>query len=206
MFERFTRSARSVVIDARQVASEGGAREIRNDHLMVAVLRRRGGAGARVLAAAGLGDGDRAALLDEFGAVNRRAGIGVGDADALREIGIDVDEMLGRMDELAAEPEETTQQPPASPMGALRRRVAHALNRDDGGEISAGGVRFSTDGKRTLERTPREALDLRDRHIDEAHILLALVARPGVVAETLQRYGITYADVRRALPARADAG
>lgn len=204
MFERFTRRARSIVVAAQRVAAEGRAREIRNDHLMVALLQEQGGAGTRVLAAAGLAETDRVALLEELAALNRRAGIGGGDAEALKDIGIDVDEVLGRMDELlsgsGARPE------PVSNHG-LRSRLRRAAGRrkrpDD---HFLAGVPFSVDAKRTLERTLREALDLRDRHIDDAHMLLALVSRPGVVAEALNRYGITYADVRSAISARADAG
>ncbi|MGH3095704.1 MAG: Clp protease N-terminal domain-containing protein [Streptosporangiales bacterium] len=202
VFERFTGSARSVVVDAQRVAFEGRAREIRNDHLMVAVLHGQGGVGVRVLTAAGLGENDRAALLDELAVLNRRAGIGGGDAEALRDIGIDVDEVLGRMGELLAEPDSQPASRRSLP-GRARAGAGRLLGRRGGGPSV---VRFSTDAKHTLERTLREALDLRDRHIDEAHILLALVSRPGVVAETLQRYGVTYAGVRRAVSARADTG
>lgn len=200
VFERFTASARSVVVDARRVAYEGRAREIRNDHLLVAVLQGQAGA-VSILGTAGLGEGDRAALLDELAVLNRRAGISGGDAEALRDIGIDVDEVLGRMDELLAEPESPPT--PRSLRGRARAGAGRLLGRGGDG---LGAVRFSTDAKRTLERTLREALDLRDRHIDDVHILLALISRPGVAAEALQRYGVTYAGVRSAVTARADTG
>ena len=65
-----------------------------------------------------------------------------------------------------------------------------------------GGSRhrpFTGGAKSILEKSLRVALGRRDRFIGEEHLLLALTACPGVVADVLAEHGATYAAVERAL-------
>ena len=80
MFERFTRAARAVVVQAEQEAAAGGAREVDREHLLLALAADR---------PSGL-DVDPDALREELG-----NGL---DADALAAIGIDLDEVRRRVE------------------------------------------------------------------------------------------------------------
>lgn len=196
MFERFTQASRDAVIAAQRFASQTLAREVREEHLMLGLLDGDDAASACVLDEIGVTAQARAALVDELLNLSRRAGIGSADAEALRDIGIDVDEVLGRMEELTDPPDPGISTARRGPFGRRKTRK----------EPGRRHVPFSTGAKRTLERTLREALDLRDNHIDSEHMLLALLARGGVVAEALGEHGVTYVDVRRAVTARNASG
>lgn len=58
---------------------------------------------------------------------------------------------------------------------------------------------FTPGAKSILEKSLRVALGRGDRFIGEEHLLLALTAAPGVVADVLAEHGATYATVHRAL-------
>lgn len=186
VFERFTRDAREIVVDAQRVARDSRWQEVRNEHLMLVLVRQPESAGVRVLAAAGVTDADRGELEAELAALNRRAGVSDADAEALREIGIEVEQVLDRLEELAGAP--WPDEAGGSERG-LRRHLG-----------------FSRPAKYTLERALREAIHLRHKHIDSGHIMLGLLSRPGVVSEVLEKHGVTYADVRRAMAERSTAG
>jgi ATP-dependent Clp protease ATP-binding subunit ClpA len=133
-----------------------------------------------VLASLGV---DRAALHETV-ADMRRDGL---DAAALATIGIDLDAVRRSAEESFGP-------------GALagRRRSRRGIS---------GHRPFSPCAKRALERSFREALGLRDRHIGPEHILLALASEPDTAAaEALRRCGTTPDAVRAAtLAARRDA-
>ncbi len=130
-----------------------------------------------VLASLGV---DRAALHETV-ADMRRDGL---DAAALATIGIDLDAVRRSVERSFG---------PGALAGRRRRRAGH--------------LPFSPGAKRTLERSLREALALRDRHIGPEHILLALASEPDTAAaEALRRCGTTPDAVRAAtLAARRDA-
>lgn len=58
---------------------------------------------------------------------------------------------------------------------------------------------FTREAKAILEKSLRIALGRGDRFIGEEHVLLALTANPGVVADVLAEHGATYETVSRAL-------
>ena len=97
MFERFTRRSRAVVEAAVEGAKAAGAREVRPEHLLEAILDGgpgRCGGGAR--AARGAGDEMRATLPRSR---SRRPGeLDEGDAEALRVLGIDLDDVVRRIE------------------------------------------------------------------------------------------------------------
>lgn len=51
---------------------------------------------------------------------------------------------------------------------------------------------FHRASKRVLKRTLHEAVEMREKRINEVHILLALLKNNQVLAETLGRRGITH--------------
>ncbi|MGH3431333.1 MAG: Clp protease N-terminal domain-containing protein, partial [Thermocrispum sp.] len=174
--ERFTRGARDVVEGAVRHAERRGAPEIGADHLLLAVVDAAGTRAAELLSRHALTPQDVATEITQAG---RRAGLSEEEVGALRELGIDVNDVVQRIELVHG-------------AGALGRK------RSTGGRHR----RFTPEAKAVLTRALREATDLRDRHIDDEHLLLALAALPGVPSEILADYGLSY-DVLRARVARA---
>jgi hypothetical protein len=178
MFERFTKDARDVVRGAVEHAERSGARSVEAEHLLLALLDRQASRGSFALAALGLTErreAVRAALVE----ARRRAGLSQAEADALAGLGIDVSEIVARVEEVHG-------------VGAM------SGDRKDRAWWSARRS-FGRGAKEVLEKALRIALSLRDRHIGDEHILLALTARPGVPAEVLADRGVTYESVLRVL-------
>ncbi|WP_406280319.1 Clp protease N-terminal domain-containing protein [Embleya sp. NBC_00896] len=191
MFERFTHDARKVVRGAVERSERAGDATVGEEHMLRALLDGQGTQAALALAAVGF-----VASRDEvergLAEARRRGGISQADADALADLGIDVSEIVSRVEQVHGE-------------GALavperRRRLwpfgARQLH-----------TPFTPGAKKVLEQSLRESLERGDRYIGDEHILLALTVRPGVVADLLAGYGVTHTAVLRALAApRAQAG
>ncbi len=123
----------------------------------------------------------RAALAD----ARRRAGLSQAESDALAGLGIDVSDLVSRVEEVHG-------------VGAM------SGGRRDRGWLS-GRRTFSRDAKEVLERCLRIAVAHRDRRIGDEHLLLALTARPGVPAEVLADQGVTYEALSRVLYGEGEA-
>ncbi|MDX3852084.1 Clp protease N-terminal domain-containing protein [Streptomyces sp. AK02-01A] len=185
MFERFTDGARGVVTGAAGHSERTGADEITEEHMLLALLDQEGTRASFALASLGIGD-RRESLVNALAEARRRGGLSTADADALAGIGIDLGEIVSKVEEAHGE-------------GALLA----------GGRPKRwwpGRRGFSPAAKGTLEKALRIAAGRRDRHIGAEHILLALTARPGVVAEVLADHGATYGTVERAVFGVARAG
>jgi ATP-dependent Clp protease ATP-binding subunit ClpA len=179
MFERFTKDARDVVKGAYAHADRAGERSVGAEHLLLALLDREGSRGSFALAAVGLAE-EREAVRQALREARRRAGLTRADADALAELGIDVSEIVARVEETHG-------------VGAM------AGDPGDGRWWSGRRPSFARSGKDVLERSLRIALAHRDRHIGDEHLLLALTVLPGAPAEVLADHGVTYASVTRIL-------
>ncbi|MEU6544136.1 Clp protease N-terminal domain-containing protein [Streptomyces sp. NPDC046859] len=178
MFERFTKDARAVVTGAAEHAERDKAPAVGAEHLLLALLDREGSRASFALAALGGGewvDSVRRALGD----ARRRGGLSQAETEALAGLGIDVTEIVARVEE-------------AHGVGAL------AGDRRSGTGWS-GHRPFSKEAKDVLTRSLRVAVARRDRHIGDEHLLLALIGRPGVPAEALADHGVTHASVTRVL-------
>ena len=103
MFERFTRSARTAVERATDFARQSGAAETRPEHLFAAVLTDDDAGAVRVLTDAGASLSKLRAELDRL-RHQYVDGLDGDDADALRAIGIDLDEVVRRLDRLQPTP------------------------------------------------------------------------------------------------------
>ncbi|MFB4421995.1 Clp protease N-terminal domain-containing protein [Streptomyces sp. QL37] len=178
MFERFTVGARATVTGAVTHAERAGADSVTEEHLLLSLLDQEGSRASFAVAALGLTD-RRASLEDTLREARRRGGLTRADAEALAGIGIDITEIVARVE------------------GAHGEGV---LAGDRGNRRWWSGRRpFTSGAKSILEKSLRIALGRRDRFIGEEHLLLALTACPGVVADVLADHGATYATVERAL-------
>ncbi|MFC9030177.1 Clp protease N-terminal domain-containing protein [Streptomyces arboris] len=178
MFERFTQGARATVKGAVAQAERVGAGPVTEEHLLLALLEQEGSRASFALAALGL-SGRRASLDAAFAEARRRGGLTKADTEALAGIGIDVDAVVGRVEGAHGE---------------------GALTAGRGSRRWWSGHRpFTPGAKSILEKSLRVALGRGDRFIGEEHLLLALTAAPGTVADVLAEHGATYATVHRAL-------
>ncbi|GAA2559675.1 MULTISPECIES: Clp protease N-terminal domain-containing protein [Streptomyces] len=184
MFERFTKDARAVVKGAVECVEGARGRTVGAEHLLLALLEREGSRASFALAALGVGERKESVrrALEE---ARRRAGLSQAETDALAGLGIDVSEIVARVEE-------------AHGVGAM------SSDRKDKGWRS-GRPGFGKDAKEVLEKALRVALARRERHIGDEHILLALTVRPGVAAEVLADHGVTHESLTRVLGGAGEA-
>jgi ATP-dependent Clp protease ATP-binding subunit ClpA len=177
MFERFTHDARAVVVEAQARARESGSAHIDPLHLLAGLFRSPSGSTRTLLIGFDLSPGD---LAEDLERVRRRGGMSDSDAEVLGEFGIDVEQIVERVEQLHGK-------------GVLAGGVRQGRR---------GHIPFSPESKKTLEQSLRQALDIGDKHIGEEHLLLALSAMPGPAADVLGRHGIDQAAIRSALQQR----
>jgi len=152
MFERFTSDARNVVTGAVEAATQRGDRTIGTQHLLLAITQRDDRLSA-VLARHGI---TTAAITSAAPAETHEI-----DEDALRSVGIDVDEIRRRTED-------------AFGAGALdvdrterSRRRASPLGRH---------IPFGKDAKQALENSLRAAVNRGDKEITAAHLALGVLS------------------------------
>ncbi|MGW1812418.1 Clp protease N-terminal domain-containing protein [Streptomyces sp. NPDC002125] len=178
MFERFTKGARATVTGAVTHAERAGSDSVTEEHLLLSLLDQEGSRASFAVAALGLTD-RRASIEAALAEARRRGGLTKADTEALAGIGIDVGAIVARVEGEHGE-------------GVL---AGDRRNR----RWWSGHRAFTGGAKSILEKSLRIALGRRDRFIGEEHLLLALTARPGVVADVLADHGATYTTVERAL-------
>jgi ATP-dependent Clp protease ATP-binding subunit ClpA len=217
MFERFTQSARSVVMDAQAQARGLGHNFIGTEHLLLSLLEPGSGAPAGILGEAGVRHDDVVARIRQL--LGRRPEpLGETDAEALRAIGIDLDAVVAAVENLFGPGALRAPQAPPSRWTRVRRRLRRSLGRrrrartrarlEPGRVVSAGGhIPFTARSKKVLELSLREAVRLGHKHIGSEHILLGLIREgEGMAAQILVQSGLTLEDLRqRTLRALKDA-
>lgn len=181
MFERFTSDARHLV-RAAVARSERSGVAAGEEHLLLPLLDRTGTPAAHALADLGV-TARRDAVERALADAGRRGGLSRSDTEALADLGIDVAEVVSRVERAHGE-------------GAL---AACGLGPRRRSRPRPARPSLTPGAKKVLGRALREAAECGDRHIGDEHILLALTARPGVVADVLADHGASYAEVRRAL-------
>ena len=172
MLERFTRNARAVVIGGQEVATRAGAPEVRPAHLLESLAATDGVLAMQVLAGLGA-PGDEVRRVVRGLNARYADGLDADDAEALKLLGIDLDDVMSRIDR----------------------------DLDDGtGPIPKGRRPFARQSKKALELSLREALRLGDGFIGTEHLLLGLI-RTGdhTVLQTLAAFDVEPDDVRRAV-------
>jgi ATP-dependent Clp protease ATP-binding subunit ClpA len=171
MFERFTKEARAVV----RLGADSGEPKTTPDHLLLAVAAIDG-TGQRILASYGVTEAALTAAIR-----GGPAGLTQDEISALREVGIDTDEVFRRL--------EATFGP-----GALDESASTRPRRR--GRI---GGPFDQRAKKVLELSLREAIGLGHKEISTAHLMLALL-RQGVsepLQAVLAEHGVDYDDARK---------
>ncbi|MGI5470842.1 Clp protease N-terminal domain-containing protein [Streptomyces sp. CA-132043] len=182
MFEKFTVSAREVVRGAVACADRTGSGTVGEEELLLALLEREGTPAAGALAALGA-SARRAAVTEALAQARRRGGLSPADTAALAGLGIDVEEIVSRVEaEHGA--------------GALARPRARAR---------FGRRPFSREARSVLERSLRIALGRGEKHIGDEHLLLALTTGTGVATAVLAEHGVTRGEVERVLAERSRA-
>ncbi|MFG2451280.1 Clp protease N-terminal domain-containing protein [Streptomyces sp. NPDC048512] len=179
MFERFTKDARAVVTGAVSYSERVGAATVEEEHLLLALLDREGSRGSFALGSL-RSAGPRESLERDLAEARRRGGLSRADADALSGLGIDLSEIVARIEEAHGE-------------GALESGKRSGQGR------RTGRRPFGRSAKETLTRSLRVAVARRDRHIGDEHLLLAITLQGGVAGEVLADHGITYGSVTRVL-------
>jgi len=169
MFERFTKAARETVEGGVVVARDATAGEVRPEHLLAALLDHEDCLAARVLAGLGAPAAEVRRVLDGL-RMRYVDGLDADDAEALQAIGIDLDEVVRRIDRNLGTP------------GSRRRPP------------------FSRGSKKALQLALREAISLRHNYIGTEHLLLGLARQEDrVVADTLASFGIERDALRSAV-------
>ncbi|MEV0443933.1 Clp protease N-terminal domain-containing protein [Streptomyces spectabilis] len=183
MFERFTSNGRAVVTGAVEHAERVGADSVDDGHLLLALLDRQGSRASFALAALGA-DRRREEIAEALAEARRRGGLTQADTEALAGLGIDVEEIVARVEETHG-------------AGAL---AGAGAGRGRKGLGSWFGHRpFTREAKDVLVRALRIATARRERTVGDEHILLALTTRPGIVAEVLGDRGVTREALDRVL-------
>jgi ATP-dependent Clp protease ATP-binding subunit ClpA len=172
MLERFTRNARAVVVGAQEVAARAGAPEVRPAHLLESLAATDGVLAMHVLAQLGA-PGDEVRRVVRGFAVRYSDGLDADDAEALKLLGIDLDDVINRIDRDLSSGREP---------------------------IGRGRQRFTREAKKVLELSLREAVRLHDGFIGTEHLLLALLRHhDSTTLETLKAFDLTVDDVREAV-------
>jgi ATP-dependent Clp protease ATP-binding subunit ClpA len=179
MFERFTRAARRVVVDARAQAEQLRHRHVGTEHLLLAMLGGEDSTAALLRDAGLTVAGVRAAVVRSAGSPSGL--FGDAEAAALQSIGIDIDAVRA-MIEASFGP------------GALESgEPVH-------GRRWGNRAAFSPRAKKVLELSLREALRLRHSFIGTEHILLGMLREGhGLAAQVMAQAGVDRAALRRSV-------
>lgn len=169
----FAVAARAVVASAVGAAQQEGSAEIREEHLLAAVLDSA--VGARVLTP--LDDASaRSQAIAEIGRLRRSGGYTTEQRAALSSYGVDLDEVVFHVEAQLGD-------------GVLDERTFRR----------SGGPRLSVTATEVIERAAREATDDGSSRVDVAHLAMGLVGSRGVVGDVLASYGLTVAVLRAAI-------
>lgn len=186
MFERFTQDARDAVAGAVAECRRAGAAAVTEEHLLLSLLA------LDALEPMGV---DRASITADLAVARRRGGMSKADEEALAGLGIDLSEIVSRIEETHGEGALAAPQPRRR---GLASSVRSALGRPD---TDRRHFPLTQGSKKVLETSLRIALGRKDRHIGTPHLLLALLSQPGAVAEVLADHGVTYATAEAGLAA-----
>ena len=226
MLDRFTRTARSVVVVAQEDARRLGHNHVGCEHLLLAAAATDEPASAVLRDHGVTPDRIEAAMLRTLGPGQTADPLGGLDKEALASIGIDLDVVRARIeatfgpDALSrALPTARQSRRPAwgkGPLAELKRRRRRRGRRSDPqpasphgiampipGPAPRGHIPFTPRAKKSLLLSLREAEALHDNYIGVQHLILALLGlKDGTVPVILSALGAPAAPVRAAILTR----
>jgi ATP-dependent Clp protease ATP-binding subunit ClpA len=174
---KFGSSARDVIADALVRARAEGTSRIGEEHLLAALLANPDT--GPLLGRLG-GPEEAEAVRAEVREARRRGGLTAGEEQALAGLGIDLDEVVARAEaQLGKGALDSTSVP------ARRSRRAS----------------ISPEGTAMLNAAQRQKTARGDRQTTARHLLLGLLAQPGLPADALAARGITLTSVLQAMDA-----
>lgn len=182
MFERFTGEARHLVVGAQEEARELGHGWIGTEHLLLAALRQPEQPGAATLVRLGVtAERCRTAVTEVV--AQQGGGVAEGDAEALKALGIDLDEIRRRAEDAFGSgalddpgPQEDPARKPRRGLGFGRRRDAEdRQDKGSGKGPGSGHIPFAARAKKALELSLREAIARKERTIGVQHVVLGLL-------------------------------
>ncbi|MBA3728370.1 MAG: Clp protease [Actinobacteria bacterium] len=192
MFERFTSSAREAVVQAQAAARDLRHNYIGTEHLLLGLGLTEQSVAERVLRGLGLESRNIRSGIVRIVGEGPPAPIRTGDAEALRSIGIDIDEIRRRTEE-AFGPGALDRPLPVRRWSLRGRRTSRCIS-------ISGHIPFTSRAKKVMELSFREALRLGHKYVGTEHILLALVRDgEGVAACLLEESGVSAERVRIAV-------
>ncbi|MEU4340374.1 Clp protease N-terminal domain-containing protein [Nocardia sp. NPDC023852] len=165
MFERFSRSARTAIVNAQEDARELRAPNIEVEHVLLGLLSHGDPELKALLAEAGL---THESVLSRLADNGEEEPLGAEDAEALRSIGIDLDAVRESLEANFGEDalDRAVPEPRRGPFGWGR------------GRGNVGHIPFTKDAKKVLELALREALGRKDKTIESGHVLLGILRAP----------------------------
>ncbi|HEV7897778.1 MAG TPA: Clp protease N-terminal domain-containing protein [Planosporangium sp.] len=181
-------NARQVVVLSRQAAEELHHPFIGTEHLLLALLDSGCGGTHVILREAGL---TRERVVADIKRLVRpdTVPLGDGDAAALEAIGIDLDAVRAKVEELFG-PGALQPPRPERRRGLLRRKTA--------GGGAPCRISFSGRAKKVMELSLREAVALHHNFIAPEHILLGILREnAGMAAKILAAEGLDFQVLRR---------
>ncbi len=164
MFERFTQEARDVVVGAQKEARELRHRWIGTEHLLLSLLTTPDAPGVATLTRLGVtAERGHEAVVAVAGGED----LGEEDTEALKALGIDLDEVRRQAERAFGEGalDAPLEDGRGKRFGVFRRKPS------DG----PGHIPFAPRAKKALELSLREALAHKDKFIGTQHLLLGLL-------------------------------
>jgi len=225
MLDRFTRTARRVIVMAQEDARRLGHNHVGCEHLLLAAAATDEPASAVLRDHGVTPDRIEAAMLRTLGPGQTADPLGGLDEEALASIGIDLDVVRARI-EAAFGPDALSRALPAArqrrrpawgkgPMAELKRRRRRRGRNDPQpasprgtalpipGPAPRGHIPFTPRAKKSLQLSLREAEALHDNYIGVQHLILALLGlKDGAVPVILSTLGAPAAPVRAAILTR----
>ncbi|WP_227997217.1 Clp protease N-terminal domain-containing protein [Nocardia australiensis] len=191
MFERFSRTARTVIVIAQEDAREMRSPSIEVEHVLLGIISQGEPELKTMLADAGITHTGVLKKLDQQG---RGEPLGAEDTEALRSIGIDLDAVRGSLEATFGE-------------DALERAVPEQrrgpFGRGRGGG-NFGHIPFTKDAKKVVELALREALARKDKTIESGHLLLGVLRAPNETTTRILGGSDSIADLRPRVHALLD--
>jgi ATP-dependent Clp protease ATP-binding subunit ClpA len=196
VFERFTDPARRAVVLAQEEARDLDHHYLGTEHLLLGVLREGSGTAARALQRLGIEVADVRSDLVRIVGRGSPAERWEEDADALRTIGIDLEEVRRRVEETFG-PRALERRAPRSG----RRRTRDCASAPFGA-LAAGRIPLTPRAKKVLALALREATALRHGSIGPEHLLLGILREgEGLAMQILTARGASPVRLRAALAA-----